>query len=105
MFLYQASGLLKWLTMVVLELQLGHSIRIGSTVSHSGHVVPGLPKPEHSSEQGTSILPLSCRAAGVGPLQIGHLPCSARATGSGASPATSLALTDWILSSAPPNMN
>jgi len=51
--------------MVVLELQLGHSIRIGSTASHSGHTVPGLPKPEHTSEQGTSILPLSCRTAGV----------------------------------------
>ena len=71
---YQASGLLKWLTMVVFELQLGHSIRIGSTALHSGHGVPGLPKPEHSAEQGTSILPLSCLTAGVEPLQIGHLP-------------------------------
>ena len=45
---YHASGLLKWLTIVVLDLQLGHSIRMGSTDSHSGHGVPGLPEPAHS---------------------------------------------------------
>ena len=79
---------------MVLDLQLGHSILIGRAASHSGHLVPGLPEPEQLSEQGTSIRPASCLIAGVLPEHIGHLPCTAAVVGSGASPETSLALTD-----------